>query len=556
MNKKRIIWLTICLFMTGFAFAQTQQGYVKTKGRLGSNGSVIAGVRLQGATVTVKGGNAVLSGNNGTFSLPVPNNSFFLQNVQKQGYVLTDPDVLSKQYAWSKNPLVVVLETKEQQADDKLAAERKIRKTLQRQLQEKEDEIESLKAQQKLSEEDYRKQMQELYNQQENNEKLISEMADRYSRMDFDQMDDFNRQISYLIINGRLSDADSLLNKKGNICERILILDKHHEANIQQREKLEKSELLEQRQREDIAQDCYNKYKISQMKHEKDSALFYIRLRADLDSTNVAWQVDAGYGYLYGPSDIEESKVDLTYQMRALRQAKRQYGEDSKKVADLYHAVGFSHQALAEHLRREGLTDQSMSYFQAMLDYYLKAMSSYRHILGEVNEEVEGIYASVGLGYYETGDKEKSWEYYLKSLDVKKKRLGENHPEVQEYQTTITGTQYLIELTTGHIARFVEENCFYINIHEEAREELPAGKYILLEYDDWKQDSPNLVYDKEWEMAYKPFDIVIYENGKVARHHVNNKVTLGITVTVEYMGKREKKVINMAYEKWKKQTKK
>ena len=175
---------------------------------------------------------------------------------------MTDPDMLSRQYAYSKNPLVLVLETKEQQTDDKLAAERKIRKTLQRQLQEKEDEIESLKEQQKLSEEEYRKQLQEMYAQQESNEKLISEMADRYSRMDFDQMDDFNRQVNYLIINGRLLEADSLLNKKGNIRERILILDRHHEANIQQRENLEKSEFLEQRQREEIAQDCYNKYKI------------------------------------------------------------------------------------------------------------------------------------------------------------------------------------------------------------------------------------------------------------------------------------------------------
>ena len=74
--------------------AQTQQGYVKTKGRLGSNGAVVKGSRLSGAVITVKGGNAVVSSRNGTFSLSIPNNSYFLQSVQKQGYVLTDPDVL------------------------------------------------------------------------------------------------------------------------------------------------------------------------------------------------------------------------------------------------------------------------------------------------------------------------------------------------------------------------------------------------------------------------------------------------------------------------------
>lgn len=552
MRKELVIIITL-LLVTISLDAQTQYGYVKTKGRLASNGVVVAGKKISGVTIQVKGRSAVLSQSNGTFSFPIPAQNYYLQSVQKQGFVMTDPDMLSRQYAYSKNPLVLVLETKEQQTDDKLAAERKIRKTLQRQLQEKEDEIESLKKQQKLSEEEYRKQLQEMYAQQESNEKLISEMADRYSRMDFDQMDDFNRQVNYLIINGRLLEADSLLNKKGNIRERILILDRHHEANIQQRENLEKSEFLEQRQREEIAQDCYNKYKIFEMKYEKDSALFYIRLRADLDSTNIAWQEDAGYGYLYGPSDIKEKKIDLTYQLRALRQAKMQYDEESKKVADLYFNVGFSHQALAESLRSEGQTDQSLSYFQTMLDYYLKAMSSYKHTLGEVSEEIEDIYAFIGMGYFEIGDPDTSWDYYLKSLDVKKKRLGDNAPEVLDYQNTITEVRYLTELTTGHISRFVEENCFYITIHENAQEELPAGKYILLEYDDWKQDSPNLVHDKEWEMSFKPFDIVIYENGKVARHHVNNKVTFGITVTVEFMGKREKKVINKAYEKWREQ---
>ena len=212
--------------------AQTQSGYVKTKGRLGSNGAVVKGSRLSGAVITVKGGNAVVSSRNGTFSLSIPNNSYFLQSVQKQGYMLTDPDVLSKQYSYSKNPLVLVLEPPSQQTDDRLAAERKIRRTLQRQLQEKEDEIELLKEQKRLSEEEYRKQLQELYDQQENNDKLISEMADRYSKMDFDLVDDFNRRISDCIINGRLTEADSLLNTKGDINNRAAVLRQHQEANV------------------------------------------------------------------------------------------------------------------------------------------------------------------------------------------------------------------------------------------------------------------------------------------------------------------------------------
>ena len=139
--KRLLLYLTyICI--TFSASAQTQQGYVKTRGRL-VNGHVVAGQRLSGATVQVKGRNAVVSKANGTFSFPVSANRFVVQSVKKQGYVLVDPEVTARQYSYSSDPLIFVLETPSQLTEDKLANERKIRRTLQRQLQAKEDEIEA-----------------------------------------------------------------------------------------------------------------------------------------------------------------------------------------------------------------------------------------------------------------------------------------------------------------------------------------------------------------------------------------------------------------------------
>ena len=99
---------------------------------------------------------------------------------------------------------------------------------MQRQLQEKEDEIESLKEQHKLTEEEHRKQLQKIYANQEDNEKLISEMANRYSKIDFDEVDEFNRRICRLILDGKLTEADSLINSKGDINSRVATLLKHH----------------------------------------------------------------------------------------------------------------------------------------------------------------------------------------------------------------------------------------------------------------------------------------------------------------------------------------
>ena len=88
--KKRsllaLLWLSVCFVLS----AQTQQGYVKTLGRPNQKG-----VALSGVSVLVKGGhNAVLSGQDGTFGMPMPGkkqgDSYALQQVQKQGYELKD----------------------------------------------------------------------------------------------------------------------------------------------------------------------------------------------------------------------------------------------------------------------------------------------------------------------------------------------------------------------------------------------------------------------------------------------------------------------------------
>ena len=78
---KKVLLLIMMLAMTILASAQTQQGYVKTKGRLGSNGLVIKGIRLSRPTVSVKGGNSVVSGKNGTFSLQITNKTYYMENV-------------------------------------------------------------------------------------------------------------------------------------------------------------------------------------------------------------------------------------------------------------------------------------------------------------------------------------------------------------------------------------------------------------------------------------------------------------------------------------------
>ena len=322
---KRFLLLLCLIAAVSVSVAQTQQGYVKTRGRLAANGTVIPGTRLSGATLTFKGNKTVVSGNNGVFTFSVPSKTYCVTNVQKNGYQLYDRDLLGRTHNYSTNDLLVVMDTPDNVLADKLTSERKIRRTLQRQLAEKEDEIEALKEQQKITEEQYRKQLQELYKAQENNEKLISEMAERYSTLDFDQLDDFQRRVAVYIQNGELTRADSLLNTKGSMEERRARIEQNKTIvtiNAQElkkrQEEQKKSEALLTKELEDFGKDCFSRYEIYKLQHKNDSAAYFLKMRADLDSTNIRWNIEyANFCRIYLEKNVESER----YIQRALQHA-------------------------------------------------------------------------------------------------------------------------------------------------------------------------------------------------------------------------------------------
>lgn len=318
--------LFLCLIVTvSVSFSQTQQGYVKTRGRLAANGTAIPGTRLSGATITFKGNRTVTSSTNGVFTFAVPSKTFCITHVQKNGYQLYDNDLLGRDHKFSANDLLVVMDTPDNVLADKLTSERKIRRTLQRQLAEKEDEIEALKEQQKITEEQYRKQLQELYKAQENNEKLISEMAERYSTLDFDQLDDFQRRVAVYIQNGELTRADSLLNTKGSMEERRARIEQNKTIvtiNAQElkkrQEEQKKSEALLTKELEDFGKDCFSRYEIYKLQHKNDSAAYFLKMRADLDSTNIRWNIEyANFCRIYLEKNVESER----YIQRVLQHA-------------------------------------------------------------------------------------------------------------------------------------------------------------------------------------------------------------------------------------------
>lgn len=410
---------------------------VKTRGRM-VDGILQPGVGIQGAIVQVKDRTAVMSESNGHFSFPLQSNSFSLISVKKQGYQLVDMEAC-RSYKSTSDPIYLVMETPEQQQADLVAAERKLRRTLQRQLREYEDEIDAMK----VSMEEKNRLLAELYKKQENNEKLIAEMAKEYAALDYDQMDAVNQRISDAILNGRLTEADSLLRAKGDIASRVAQIRKEQQAEQIREEEIrrEKEALAASREgtmkkMEDLANDCYSFHERFKLANQRDSAIYYIELRAELDTNNVLWQFDAGF-YISEHADYSERLAAKKYYLRILDF----YSANNVDVSFGYNLYLYStvKHNLSSLYAQEGNKDKARELLLESVD----ARKEYAKQSTNPNDEGHVAWALVTLANEEidSGNLEDG-EKHLSEVAEIYQRLLRINPEEHEWATVRMFTEY------------------------------------------------------------------------------------------------------------------
>lgn len=421
MKIRLFLVLSILIGLSGYAYAQTQQGYVKTKGRM-MNGKYYAGKRIGDATVQIKDRSAMRSRADGTFSFPVSGKNYSLEQVIKQGYELLDQDVLYKQYSYSSNPLVIVMEDKVQMAADRRKLIEQVESFTKEQLRRREAELEALREQNKITVEKYQELLGKLNNDYDKNEQLVKDMVEQYNKIDFDQEDEFNRRFSDCIINGRLDEADSLLRTKGDVDKLIEQLNKHHVANEQARATLSKSEAAEDHERQNIADVCYKKFQVYKMRHMNDSAAYYIKLRCSLDREfkNPEWFEEAAYFLATYLAQYKDAIAYLKTSISCMKSQKR-------PSPTPYIYIG---QILSSCYEYENALD----YFDTALDCAIK-------YTGEQSREVAVVYGQLGIISSKTGKFEDALVQYEKSLNINKSIYGENSPEVAIVKSHIGSLQ-------------------------------------------------------------------------------------------------------------------
>lgn len=480
MQQAKFLLLSIFCFVFFSTFAQNiQRGYVKTKGRLDSNGQLIPGKRLSGVVIMFSGGQTVVTDANGEFAITLVEGKFYIRNVQKQGYILVDPDILSKQYVFSSNPLVISMEAPEQQMKDRIAIQKNIETALRKGLQERERELDSLRAADKLSEEEYYRRLESLYL---NKEKLGPNISEQYTKVDVDLLDERNQQKVACIVNGQI---DFLLERQ----------QAYWQTKDRVSEQLVQIEEIVKKEKMELTRHLFSYVHHCQRSQQYDTAAYFLELCATLDTTDFNLTTDIGDEYL---SMSLDSKA-MDYYTRALKIAQNENSLNynnlvvaHQKIGNVYLnqnnfrlAVYQFQQALSiiedqnldsaylgKTLIHLGVANNGMKQFGEALEYYRDAMDIYNIIfktdtcpdIADICNNMGVAYENMGAAYNNKKDTKKALIYYEKAMAIWLSLYGYNNEKIAASYSNIAGIYDIMEEYERAIEFYLKSAVIYKNV--------------------------------------------------------------------------------------------
>lgn len=459
MKVIKFLILIPVLFVCAILNAQTQEGYVKTLGRPNQKGKPLSGV-----SVRVKGEhNPVLSNEDGSFTMlnagKKNGEAYSLQEVTKKGYELNEPDIIGRPIAFSeKVKLTIVMVSSAQLQADKQRIENNAYRTAEKNYKAKLSILEKQKKDNAVNAEDYRKRLEELQEGFERYQLLVDGLAEHYAHVDYDELNDKEREIISFIENGELERADSLIRI---LFDPLTVLKKNKDALVRLNEQIaEANQVIDKanedmsavlRQQEKDAEYLYQLYTIALSRFDKEKAKFYMVTRAELDTTNVNWQTEAGT-FLH---HFYDSKQAYIYVRRAYIQSLSQFGRyhyttarclnnlltnlenDDEKFEYIKEAF-----MIVDSIGAYDFTKVRNSLYVSLgtMAHSIKEDSLALMALSRAKENMEElfpnsemlfpIYNNLGMVCRCLKDYDSALEYHKKALDIALSRYSENHYQV------------------------------------------------------------------------------------------------------------------------------
>ena len=383
---KKALLLFIVLFAMPI-MAQNQQAIVKTRGKLDDKGNLIPGRGLSGAFVKIKDGNVHESKKEGKFSFPVPGGIYHIESVSyvdpesKERYQLVDMDELNRNNKYSTVPKDILVAGYLELSEDRLNEEERARELLKERYRAREEEIKRLQADNKISRDEIIRLRQQLSEARANEEKIVMDIVDRYTRIDFDRMTDFDLHFAHFIRSGQLKCADSLLRTRGDLFAmedtlrmirasnaegRKIIAAKEEELRRDKEQQIE-NEILEKAYLDKTADICFKRYEIFDLEFNLDSAVYYLERRALLDTTNAEWISDVGK-YYHNLNHFQKAEASYLKALNIYRQTNENKSQEDACFASILSALGILCYQTHRYTESEALLNESLEIYRRLAD--------------------------------------------------------------------------------------------------------------------------------------------------------------------------------------------
>lgn len=416
--------------MPSASIAQVQKGQVRTIERPDKKSQ-----GLDGVVITVLGApNSVISNTSGKFSFNLPGkkegDAYMIGNVQKKDYTLVDKDLRGRKYGYSsKVPLEIVMVSRQQLDEDKKIIEEKAYQRAQKKYDQDSRELEMLKEEKRLSEDDYARKLLLLGENYEKFLSLVDEMADIYARTDYKNISEKNQQIAQAIENAELEKAEALIHSKGDFEEREKIARNQIELGRQSIAVGEEQIREGTAKLNDLAQDYYYKHTIHASDFENDSAAYYLERRAFLPPMNVKWMLQAANFISEHLCDFDRAE---RIALQALQCATERGGDDCEDVA-------YCLNDLANIAVDAGQFDKAFQYFRQSA-----TVRSLR--FGEHSKELAFCLSNMGTLFRKTDAIDSARIYHEKALEIRRQGAGGGCNDISDSYVSLG----MLEAKTGH----------------------------------------------------------------------------------------------------------
>ena len=506
---KRTTLFLILSFACGIANAQTQQGVVKTPTRRNVDGTWTQGQYLSNATISIRltkndAEQHYVSGNQGIFSFPAPSPYFVTSVVANKGtYTFIDADFSKKEQRYSTNAVEILVDDPDLLSKVREEAEAHERKKIKEQIRAKEDEIEELKAANKLTTAEYNQMLEQLSEYRKSSEAIVKQIAEVYVTTDFDKMDEFNRQLLAFVEDGDFARADSLLKTKGSKKDEFERI-KNEEAAIQKtKEELQQAEEYHEKDKKSFSDRLYSEHLMHlQRPLMQDSALYCLKMRADLDTTNMeaVWE----YAFLcYKQNMFAECEKYYLICLSSYR-----LHNDIPSVATIQNNLGVLYKALHDYANSERYCklalENSERLFQQNPDAYRADLATTQY--------------NLGILYSALHDYVSSERYYKLALE-NRERLFQQNPDA--YRADLATTQNNLGVLYSDLHDYANSERYYKLALENYEQLFMQNPEAFREDLAMAQDNLGGFYFdlKDYENSLKYFMLALENKEKLFEQH-------------------------------------